>query len=84
MYICLYVYVIFFFWLCRTACGTLLPRPGIEPRAPAGEVQSPNHWATRELPMCNFIYTYCVYIHLYTSVCFIYTHIHIEKEKERI
>ena len=32
----------FFFWLCRAACGILVPRPGIEPRPPAVEAWSPN------------------------------------------
>ena len=44
---------LFVFWLCCTACGILLPRPGIEPVPPAVEVQSPNHWTAREFP-CNF------------------------------
>ena len=42
-----------FFWgggLCHTACGILVPWPGIEPVPPALEVQSLNHWTTREVP----------------------------------
>ena len=38
------------FWPHRTACGILVPRPGIEPVTPAVEVPSPNHWSTREVP----------------------------------
>ena len=34
----------------RTACGILVPRPGIEPMPPAVEAQSLNHWTTREVP----------------------------------
>ena len=30
------------------ACGILVPWPGIKPAPPAMEVQSPNHWTTRE------------------------------------
>ena len=33
-----------------TARGILVPPPGIEPVSPAVEVQSPNHWTTREFP----------------------------------
>ena len=32
------------------ACQILVPRPGIEPRPPAVEVQSSKHWTTREVP----------------------------------
>ena len=28
----------------------LIPQPGIEPKLPAVEAQSPNHWTTREFP----------------------------------
>ena len=31
-------------------CGILVSRPGIEPLAPAVEVQSLNHWTAREVP----------------------------------
>ena len=41
----------FFSWLCRAACGILVPQPGIEPMPPAAEAQSPNHWTTREFPL---------------------------------
>ena len=36
------------FWLHHEACGTLVPRPGMEPQTPAAEAQSPNHWTTEE------------------------------------
>ena len=32
-----------FFWLCLTACGILVPQPGIDPVPPAVEAWSPNH-----------------------------------------
>ena len=41
----------FFFLLCFTACGILVPRPGIECAPSAVNEQTPNHWTTRELPM---------------------------------
>ena len=28
----------------------LISRPGIKPKPPAVEAQSPNHWTTREFP----------------------------------
>ena len=36
----------FIFW--HTACGILVPRPGIEPAPPALEAWSLNHWTSRE------------------------------------
>ena len=41
---------LFFFWLHCTACGILVPRPGIEPAPPALEAWSLNHWTAREVP----------------------------------
>ena len=41
---------LFFFWLRRKACGILVSQSEIEPRTPAVEAQSPNLWATREVP----------------------------------
>ena len=38
----------FFFFPCRSACGILVPRPGIESMPLALEVQSLNHWTARE------------------------------------
>ena len=32
------------------ACGILVPWPGMEPAPPALELQSLNHWPTREVP----------------------------------
>ena len=40
----------FFFGPCCTACGILVPRPGIEPGPSAVRAQSPNYWTTREFP----------------------------------
>ena len=41
---------LFVYWLCCTACGVLVPWPGIEPVPHAVEAWSPDHWATSELP----------------------------------
>ena len=40
----------FFSWPRCVACGILVPQPGIKPVPPAVEVQSLNHWTTREVP----------------------------------
>ena len=44
----------FFFQPHHAACGILVPRPGIEPGAPALRVPSPNHWTTREFSVVCF------------------------------
>ena len=45
---------IFFFWPCCTACGILVPRPGIEPQPLAVRVWSPNHCTAGEFPKLYF------------------------------
>ena len=37
-----------FIWPLHAACGLLVPWPGIEPKPPAVEARSLNHWAPRE------------------------------------
>ena len=37
------------------ACGILVPPPGIKPGPPAVNVQSPNHWTTREFPKLSVL-----------------------------
>ena len=44
----------FFFWLCHTACGILIPRPGIKPTPTAVEAWCINYWTTREIPSSPF------------------------------
>ena len=44
----------FFFWLHCVAYGILVPHLVIEPVPPALEVQSPNHWISREVPNVNY------------------------------
>ena len=39
------------FYFIFLACGILFPRPGIEPRAPAVRVPSPNYGTAREFPL---------------------------------
>ena len=39
---------IFLIWPHRTACGILIPQPGMEPVLPAVEAWSLSHWTTRE------------------------------------
>ena len=46
--------VTFFFFLCWMACGILVLRTGFEAMPPTLEVQSLNHWTTREVPLFNF------------------------------
>ena len=43
-----------FVWPHCTACGILLPRPGIKPVSPAVEAQHPNHWTAREVPVLSY------------------------------
>ena len=42
------------FWPPNEACRILVPQPGIEPVPPAVEVQSPNHWTTKEVLSLSF------------------------------
>ena len=41
---------LFLFSLCLSACGILVPCPGIKPVSPIMEVQSLNHWMARQVP----------------------------------
>ena len=38
----------------HSACGILIPQPGIEPVSPVMEGQCLNHWTTREAPALSF------------------------------
>ena len=49
-----FLFFLFFFWPCHTACGILVPRPGIEPASSALKAWSPNHWTAREVPPLLF------------------------------
>ena len=37
-------------WPYPTACGNLVPQPGMQPAPPAVEAQSLHHWTSREVP----------------------------------
>ena len=51
-YYCCCFFVLFCFVLpCHSACGILVPRPGIEPMSPAVGTWSLNHWTPREVPV---------------------------------
>ena len=44
----------FFFWPYQAAFGILVPRPRMEPVAPAVEAWSLNHWTSSEVPLSCF------------------------------
>ena len=50
-----FVCVDFVFWLWLTACGILVPPPGIEPMTPAVEAWSLNHCTTKEVSVILFL-----------------------------
>ena len=54
-----YLYHInFFFFLAMLyAFRILVPQSGMEPRPPAVEAPSPNHWTAKEFPHIKFFYT---------------------------
>ena len=51
----------------RTAWGTLVPWPGIEPTPTAVESRIPNHWTAREVPVLYYKKVCCLYTHLIES-----------------
>ena len=48
-------FYLFIFWPHLTACGILLPWPGIEPGPTAVNALSLNHWTTREFPRSDLL-----------------------------
>ena len=52
----IFLFILFhlFIWSCHVACRTLVPQPGIKPKPPAVEAQSPNHW-TAGSPSVSFL-----------------------------
>ena len=46
---CLFCFVLFF-GAAATACGILVPQPGIKPLPSVVEARNPNHWISREFP----------------------------------
>ena len=57
---------LFFLSFDHAACRILFPPPGIEPTSPAVEVQSLNHWTTREVSLFIFEST-CLLFHSQVS-----------------
>ena len=49
---------IFIFMLWSTACGILVPQPGMESVPAAVGVRCPNHWITQEVPGLYFKNTF--------------------------
>ena len=45
-----------YFFPCHSACGILVPRPGIESIPLALEVQSLNHWTASEISKLGFLF----------------------------
>ena len=49
-----YLFIIIIFWPLRTACGILVPQPGLEPPGPlavhGGRARSPKHRSSRVVP----------------------------------
>ena len=50
----LFYFILFFFG--STACGILVPQPGIKAMPLAVEARSPNHWTAREVPLVSFFF----------------------------
>ena len=50
-----FLFFLFLFWLCGTACGILVPQPRIKPAPPAVEAWTLNHWSAREVPVVAFL-----------------------------
>ena len=48
-------FLFIYFQSSLEARGILVPWPGMEPASSVLEVRSPNHWATREVPMIFFL-----------------------------
>ena len=53
--------VLLLLYFAHTACGILIPWPGVEPVSPALEVQSLNHWTAREIPHLFFSENFCIF-----------------------
>ena len=67
LWVIYFIFIFFFnfiFLLPCTACGILVPRPGIEPMLPAVESQSLNHWTARD-PVKSL----AIYVKYYIPVC---------------
>ena len=61
-----------FFWPSHTACGILVPQPGIEPRLSAVIERSPNHWTPREFPISLFSKSVSLFYFVNSSISFFF------------
>ena len=61
---------IFLFWLPSLASGILIPWPGVKPVCPAVDMQSLNHWTTREVLLFleGLVYCTCLWYTYFYSV----------------
>ena len=50
----------FFLWPCPSACGILVPWPGMEPIPSTLEAWSLNHWTAREVPRKILLWVKCI------------------------
>ena len=58
---------LFIFWLHHAACRILVPWPEIKPVCPMMEVQSNNHWTTRDFPFSFHFWCGVFLVHLMHS-----------------
>ena len=63
------IIIIIILFFGRVARGILVPQPGIEPVPPAVEVQSLNHWTTREVPHYCFFFFFNFWVYLFIYGC---------------
>ena len=48
------IFFVFFLLVIAPSLGISVSQPGVDPRPPAVEKHSPNHWTTREVPLLLF------------------------------
>ena len=73
------IFPVYYFWglsfflflaVPPTACGILVPQPGIEPKPLAVEARSLNHWTTRrEVSLSLFFFLYSFLAQVITDLC---------------
>lgn len=63
--------LLFFFFLSvpPTACGILVPQPGIEPKSLVVEARSLNHWTTRKEVSLSLFFLYSFLAQVITNLC---------------
>ena len=72
-----------FFWPCHTACGILVPWPGIRSVPPALELLSLNHWSAWEIllfiisfPVSSLLLSPCIEFYI-SNIVFQFFHFHL-------